>query len=111
MIRTVVVVVNKLKPFTHALPHLMRDNDQGSSKWLFCFPYATGSEMDRLASIVSVLSEKRYWWESVCNTAQTSGEDSASDTNGCRASAAPSSIVKVFLGLDWERLGFAHHPA
>ena len=37
MIRTVVVVVNKLKPFTHALPHLMRDYDQGSSKWLFCF--------------------------------------------------------------------------
>ena len=40
--------------------------------------------MDRLTSIVSVLSEKRYWWESVCNTAQASGEDSASDTQGCR---------------------------
>ena len=37
MIRTVVVVVNKLKPFTHALPRLSWDYYQGSSKWLFCF--------------------------------------------------------------------------
>jgi hypothetical protein len=40
--------------------------------------------MDRLASIVSVLSEKRYWWERICNTAQMGGEDSAHDPNGCR---------------------------
>ena len=37
MIHPVVVVVNKLKPFTHALPRLSWDYDQGSSKWLFCF--------------------------------------------------------------------------
>ena len=37
MIRTVVVVVNKLKPFTHALPRLSWDYYQSSSKWLFCF--------------------------------------------------------------------------
>ena len=28
---------HQLKPFTHALPHLLWDYDQGSSKWLFCF--------------------------------------------------------------------------
>ena len=35
MISPVVVVVNKLKPFTHALPHSLRDYYQSSSKWLF----------------------------------------------------------------------------
>jgi hypothetical protein len=37
MISPVVVVVNKLKPFTHALPRHTGDYYQGSSKWLFCF--------------------------------------------------------------------------
>jgi len=40
--------------------------------------------MGRLYSVVSVLGEKRYWWEKVCNTAQMGGEDSAHDLNGCR---------------------------
>jgi hypothetical protein len=28
---------HQVKPFTHALPQLLWDYDQGSSKWLFCF--------------------------------------------------------------------------
>ena len=41
MIRTVVVVVNKLKPFTHALPRLSWDYYQSSSKWLFYCLFAS----------------------------------------------------------------------
>jgi hypothetical protein len=37
-----------------------------------------------LTSINSALTEKRYWWERVCNTAQIDGEDSVYDPNGCR---------------------------
>ena len=54
------------------------------TKWLFCFLPSTCSKTGGLTSINSVLSKKRYWWESVCNTAYISGEDSADDTNGCR---------------------------
>ena len=41
MICTVVVVVNKLKPFTHALPRLSWDYYQSSSKWLFYCLFAS----------------------------------------------------------------------
>lgn len=44
--------------------------------------------MDRPTGIVSVLSEKRYWWDRVCNTAQMDGVDSVHDPNGCQGSTA-----------------------
>jgi hypothetical protein len=67
--------------------------------------------MDRLTSVVSVLSEKRYWWERVWNTAQTDGEDSVCDPNGCRVSMSALGVTKglsPLLGKGWvppNRLG------
>ena len=48
MICPVVVVVNKLKPFTHALPRLSWDYYQSSSKWLFCFLRASSCTLHLL---------------------------------------------------------------
>lgn len=42
--------------------------------------------MDRPTGVVSVLREKRYWWDRVCNTAQMDGVGSVHDPNGCQRS-------------------------
>ena len=79
-----------------------------SSKGLFAFK--TWESLGGPTGINSELPKKRYWWERVCNTAQAGGEESASDPNGFRVSTVSSQgWLKVFLGLDWERLSAARN--
>lgn len=83
-------------------------NRERSSKGLFAFQ--TGESSGGPTGANSEPSEKRYWWERVCNTAQAGGEESASDPNGFRVSTVSSQgWLKVFLGLDWERLSAARN--
>ena len=83
-------------------------NMERSSKGLFAFQ--TGESSGGPTGVNSELPKKRYWWERVCNTAQAGGEESASDPNGFRVSTVSSQgWLKVFLGLDWERLSAARN--
>ena len=106
------------KPEVCVRPLLMRSKTLGlpvsppsterSSKGLFAFQ--TWESLGGPTGVNSELPKKRYWWERVCNTAQAGGEESASDPNGFRVSTVSSQgWLKVFLGLDWERLSAARN--